>query len=348
MRYDYASIGFFTFDCLGRPVRRIPGPTEFDFLEEITIAVSGAAGAASIVAAKYGMKVLAVGGVGQDDMGDWVLGRLGRFGIDTSRMQRIAGVGTSSSIVAVQEDGQRPAMHMRGATGAFSVPPDEVAQVVDASIVHVGGAGLMDRMDGEPTVELLRQAKLAGALTTLDVASAKREDMPLIARLLPHVDYFLPSIEEARLLSGLEAIPEVARFLLDKGVGCVILTLGDKGAYYHDAAGQRFHVPAFEVDVVCTCGCGDAFNAGLAAALHRGFDPGAAVTFAQATSALNATGLGSQAGVTSFDDTLAFARRTPRKEEPRAVFAPGLGQDLMAVLAAPAPAPEGLPLSPHP
>ncbi|TGR94961.1 kinase, partial [Mesorhizobium sp. M1C.F.Ca.ET.188.01.1.1] len=48
MLYDYASIGFFTFDCLGRPVRRIPGPTEFDFLEEITIAVSGAAGAAAI------------------------------------------------------------------------------------------------------------------------------------------------------------------------------------------------------------------------------------------------------------------------------------------------------------
>lgn len=313
MLYDYASIGFFTFDCLGRPVRRIPGPTEFDFLEEITIAVSGAAGAAAIVAAKYGLKVLGVGGVGADDMGDWVLGKLGQHGVDTSLMQRIEGVGTSSSIVAVQENGQRPAMHMRGATGSFEIAPDQFDKVLDATFVHIGGAGLMDRMDGEPTVDLLARAKRRGCTTTLDVASARHEDMPMIARLLPHVDYFLPSVEEARLLSGLSDTQDVARFMLDRGVRCCILTLGEDGAYYHHADGTRFHIPAFEVGVVCTCGCGDAFNAGFVAGLHRGLGPEDAVTLAQATSALNATGLGSQAGVRSFDHTMEFARRTKRK-----------------------------------
>ncbi len=313
MRYDYASIGFFTFDCLGRPVRRIPGPTEFDFLEEIAIAVSGAAGAAAIVAAKYGMKVLAVGGLGADEMGDWVQAKLAKHGVDTGMMQRIEGVGTSSSIVAVQDNGQRPAMHMRGATGAFYVEPDQFDTILDASIVHIGGAGLMDRMDGEPTIDLLTRAKARGCTTTLDVASARSEDMPMIARLLPHVDYFLPSIEEARLLSGLTDMRSVARFLLDKGLGCCILTLGENGAYYRSQDGTEFHIPAFEVDVVCTCGCGDAFNAGFAAAHNRGFDPHSAVTFAQATSALNATGLGSQAGVTSFDHTAEFAGKTRRK-----------------------------------
>ena len=34
---------------------------------------------------------------------------------------------------------------------------------------------------------------------------------------------------------------------------------------------------------------------------------------AQATSALNATGLGSQAGVESYDKTLAFIRNTPAR-----------------------------------
>lgn len=318
MRYDYASIGFFTFDCLGRPVRRIPGPTEFDFLDEITIAVSGAAGAAAIVAAKYGMKVLGVGGVGKDEMGDWVLAKLARHGVDTRMMQRIGSIGTSSSIVAVQDNGQRPAMHMRGATGAFEIRPEQVDDVLDAAIVHIGGAGLMDRMDGAPTVRLLAQAKSRGCITTLDVASARSEDMPMIAQLLPSVDYFLPSIEEARLLSGLEDRASVAKFMLDRGVGCCILTLGEDGAYYRSQDGTEFHVPAFEVDVVCTCGCGDAFNAGFAAALGRSFDPEAAVTFAQATSALNATGLGSQAGVVSFDHTADFARRTERKRAARA------------------------------
>ena len=55
-------------------------------------------------------------------------------------------------------------------------------------------------------------------------------------------------------------------------------------------------------------GCGDAIDAGYAVALVKGFDPETAVRFAQATSALNATGLGSQAGVESFEHTLNFMK----------------------------------------
>jgi sugar/nucleoside kinase (ribokinase family) len=67
------------------------------------------------------------------------------------------------------------------------------------------------------------------------------------------------------------------------------------------------------VHVKCTCGCGDAFNAGFAVGLCRGLDPETTVRFAQATSALNATGLGSQAGVNSFEDTWSFMTKTPLK-----------------------------------
>ena len=69
-------------------------------------------------------------------------------------------------------------------------------------------------------------------------------------------------------------------------------------------------MPAFDIVVKCTCGCGDAFNAGFAVGLVKGFGSEETVRLAQATSALNATGLGSQAGVVSFEDTLAFARNT--------------------------------------
>jgi len=69
-------------------------------------------------------------------------------------------------------------------------------------------------------------------------------------------------------------------------------------------------MPAFDVEVKCTCGCGDAFNAGFAVGLVKGFDAEATVRFAQATAALNATGLGSQAGVESFAHTMSFAKNT--------------------------------------
>lgn len=313
MGYDYTSIGFYTFDCLGRPVTEIPPNGDTYFIEELTMAVSGAAGSAAIVAAKHGLDVLAVGGVGRDDMGDWVLAKLKSFSIDTSLMQLCEDAGTSSSIVTTRPDGQRPALHMKGATGAFEITPSMVDQVLDADIVHIGGAGLMDKMDGEPSFALLAEAKRRGRTTTLDVFAATADDMALVGGLLPNTDYFLPSIEEAQALSGLTGRAEIARYFIDLGVGACVLTMGEEGAYYHHSDGTSFHLPAFDVDVVCTCGCGDAFNAGFATGLHAGLDAEMTVRLAQASSALNATGLGSQAGITSYEHTLEFARTFPMK-----------------------------------
>jgi sugar/nucleoside kinase (ribokinase family) len=312
MRYDYASIGFYTFDCLGRPVGAIPPGGGTQFIEEIDLAVSGAAGAAVIAAAKHGLNCLAVGAVGDDLMAGWVMDRLASFGVDTSTMQRLKGVGTSTSIVLTRADGSRPALHMKGATGAFVITPDMWDQVLDATVVHLGGVGLMDRMDGAPSAELFSEAKRRGAITTVDVFAAAEKDLDNVVGLLPYTDYFLPSIEEARVLSGLEDVEDVSRFFLDKGVTCCILTLGENGAYYRHSNGDRFLMPAFDIEMICSCGCGDAFNAGIATGLVRGMDPESMVRFAQATSAQNALGLGSQAGVTSFEQTLAFTKRATR------------------------------------
>ena len=318
MRYDYTSIGFYTFDCLGRPVASIPPGGGTLFIDEIQMAVSGAAGAAVIAAAKHGLRCLAVGGVGEDLMADWVIERLNHFGVDTSAMQRCEGVGTSSSIVLTRADGSRPALHMKGATGAFVITDDMLDQVLDARVVHIGGVGLMDRMDGPPSVKLFTEAKRRGCTTTLDVFAAAEKDLANVVGLLPYTDYFLPSIEEARVLSGREDIEDVARFFLDAGVQCCILTLGGDGAYYRHANGTQFLMPAFDIAVVCSCGCGDAFNAGIATGLVRGMSPQDMVRFAQATSALNATGLGSQAGIRSFEHTLAFTK-TPQRASAVAV-----------------------------
>lgn len=311
--YDYTSIGFYTFDCLGRPVTAIPPGGNTYFIEEIAMAVSGAAGAAAIVAAKYGLKVLAVGGVGRDLMGQWVIERLNHFGIDTARMEVCEGVGTSSSIVTTRPDGQRPALHMRGATGAFEVRPEHLDQVLDAKVVHMGGTGLMDRMDGQRSFDLMAEARRRGRITTLDVFAADRKDMANVAGLLPNTDYFIPSIEEAQALSGLTDKEEIGRFFVDLGVGCIVMTMGGEGAYYHHSDGTRFHMPAFDIEVVCTCGCGDAFNAGFATGLINGLNPEETMRLAQASSALNASGLGSQAGVTTLAAARDFIARTPTK-----------------------------------
>ncbi len=313
-KFDYTSMGFITFDALCRPVTQIPPNGDTYFVEELTLAVSGAAGSAVIVAAKHGLKARAVGGVGYDDMGDWVLMKLAKFGIDTSLMARCNGFTTSSSLVTTRPDGQRPALHKRGATDGFYIEDSQIEDLLNTRILHVGGVGLMNRMDDSGrTEEIMREAKRRGVITTLDVFASTAADLPKVERLLPFTDYFLPSEEEARALSGLTDNKDLAQFLLDRGARCVILTLGAEGAYYRHSDGTEFHTPAFDVVVKCTCGCGDCFNGGFATGLIKGLSAQEAVQIAQATSAQNATGLGSQAGVQDYQATLDFIRQTAVK-----------------------------------
>lgn len=310
-RFDFSCMGFYTFDALCRPVTQIPPGGGTYFVEDFTLAVSGAAGSASIVAAKHGLKVQAIGGVGHDDMGDWVLMKLARYGIDTEMMQRCEGFTTSSSIVTTRPDGARPALHKRGATDGFFVTDDQIDRLLDTKILHIGGVGLMNRMDDTGrTEEVMAEARRRGVITTLDVFASTAADLPKVERLLPYTDYFMPSEEEARALSSLYDNRDLAQFLLDRGAGCVILTLGADGAFYLDRDGTNFHTPAFAVDVKCTCGCGDCFNGGFATGLAKGLSPQQAVQLAQASSAQNATGLGSQAGVKDYATTVDFIRRT--------------------------------------
>jgi sugar/nucleoside kinase (ribokinase family) len=305
MRYDVSVIGLYILDVLGRPVTRIPDGGGVDFIEEIRLTVAGTAGGTVIDTAKLGLKSLAVGAVGDDEKADWVLDRMAKHGIDISAMQRLKGVPTSATILNVRPNGERPALHVRGASDHFDVPHDMYEQVFNAPFIMLGGTGLLDRLDGEGGIALLREAKKRGRTTVFDLIGATTNTAKIVLPLLPHIDYFMPSIEEARAMCGKEAASDCANFFLGKGARCCVFTLGGDGAYYAHRDGTRIASPAYDIEVVDTTGCGDAFDAGLIAALHHKMDIETGLRFAQATAGLVATGLGSDAGIVSFEDTLA-------------------------------------------
>jgi sugar/nucleoside kinase (ribokinase family) len=305
MRFDVSVIGLYILDVLGRPVSRIPDGGGVDFIEEIRLTVAGTAGGTVIDAAKLGLKSLAVGAVGDDEKADWVLTAMARHGVDTSAMQRIAGVPTSATILNVRPNGERPALHVRGASDHFHVPRAMHDRVFDAPFIMLGGTGLLARLDGEGGLELLAEAKRRRRTTFFDLIGATIDTANIVLPMLPHIDYFMPSIEEARAMSGLAAPDDCADFFLAKGAACCVFTMGGDGAYYAHRDGTRMTSPAYDIEVVDTTGCGDAFDAGFMAALHHEMDVKMSLRFAQAAAGLVATGLGSDAGIVSFADTLS-------------------------------------------
>jgi sugar/nucleoside kinase (ribokinase family) len=309
MRYDVSVIGLYILDILGRPVVSIPERGNVAFIDEIRLTVAGTAGGTVVDTAKLGLKSLAVGAVGDDEKADFVLAALQKFGADVSAMQRLKGIPTSATILNVRPNGERPALHVRGASDHFDVPPALYDQVFDAPIVHLGGTGLLRKLDGEKSRILLAEAKKRGRVVTFDLIAANAETIAIVEPLLPFIDYFMPSIEEARDMSGQTNPEDCAAFYLDRGTQCCVFTLGGDGAYYAHRDGARLRVPAYRIKVVDTTGCGDAFDAGFITALHHRMEPEAAIRFAQAAAALVATGLGSDAGIVSFEDTMDHMRR---------------------------------------
>lgn len=314
MKHDVSVVGLYILDILGRPISAIPEGSRVEFIDQIRLTVAGTAGGTAVDCAKLGLGTLAVGAVGDDEKGEFVLSTLAGHGIDVSAMQRLAGVPTSATILNIRPNGDRPALHQRGASDHFSVDEPLLEQLLDAEFVHVGGTGLLGRLDGAPTVALLKQARERGCVTTLDLIAATRETLPLVEPCLPYVDYFIPSVEEGSALTGHDEPEAIADYFLGKGVKTCILTLGEHGAYAA-TANEQFRMPAFRVDVADTTGCGDAFSAGVIAALKRGWTLRETVRFASAAAALVATGLGSDAGIVSFEKTVDFMNSARTAQE---------------------------------
>ncbi len=136
----------------------------------------------------------------------------------------------------------------------------------------------------------LEIARAAGVTTILNPAPAAS----LSDAMLSLCDFITPNESEAEALTGLRvtSVAEAkaaAASLLAKGVGAVIITLGDKGALYHDAQ-QTVHVPVVSAGpVVETTGAGDAFNGGFAVAMAEGRNVIDAVRFGCATAGISVT-----------------------------------------------------------
>ncbi len=136
----------------------------------------------------------------------------------------------------------------------------------------------------------LEIARAANVRTILNPAPAAEIPQEMLALC----DFVTPNEAEAEGITGVpvaavEDAERAADVLLSKAVGSAIITLGENGVFYKNAAGS-LHVPAVIAgDVVETTGAGDAFNGGLAAALAEGQPPIDAVRFGCATAGISVT-----------------------------------------------------------
>jgi sugar/nucleoside kinase (ribokinase family) len=302
------ALGVHVLDTLVRPVEQIPEGQGASLVEQITMTAAGTAGGTALTLVKLGATVQSAGAIGNDPLGDLLLQLLSRDGVDTSSLIRRDDAQTSASVLPIRPDGSRPAFHVIGANALYGpqdVPWDAIAA---ATHLHFGGP---EFMGGEVAAQVLAFAREHGVTTSVDCLAPGDPDIfGLISDAVPHVDFFLPNDEQVMGWTGKAQLEDACQALLDLGAGCVAATAGADGAVVATRDGIS-RVPAYQIDVVDTTGCGDAFSAGFLRGTSLGQGPVDAAAFGCGAAALVASGLGSDYGDFDLENLKQFVRDTP-------------------------------------
>ena len=300
-------IGPHIVDVLVRPVTEIPPGQGGVLIEDARITAAGTAAGTSVDLAKLGARVTSIGAIGSDSLGRLLRMLLADHGVETDRLVTREGGRTSTTILPIRPNGERPTMHLPGVTATLTADDVDLDLVARADVLHLGGPDVLGPFATEVAPGLLRHARGSGTTTTVDLlrSGAGPDVLELLRPLWPWVDLFVPNDDQLRSMTGLADLEEAARVLRGLGVGTVVVTCGAEGSLIV-GEGPAERVPAFTLDVVDTTGCGDAFTAGLVVGLQLGWDLPVAARLATAAAALVAQGLGSDAGIVDLPSTLAY------------------------------------------
>ena len=309
-RPKVVSLGIHIVDILGRPVSFIPEGQNVALLEEIRITVAGTAAGTSIDLAKLGAEVYAMGAIGDDELGNFLIDTMKRYGVNTEGLVRKSGVQTSATMLPIRPNGERPALHVTGANGELTFEDLNLDIIANADYLHMGGASLLPKFDGAPMAKALKFAKDHDVVTTFDQVAFPCPNLKeIITVCMPYTDYFMPGFEEAVMMCGFNDRQQVIKYFLDAGAKHTVFKMGGEGssiAYLNNGQIHESRLPALKVPIVDSTGCGDAYCAGFIMGLSMGWDLEKSAKLGTAAGGLVIQGLGSDAGIVDLDQTIAF------------------------------------------
>lgn len=324
-----------------------------------TIATGGAVANTGVALHRLGISTSLMGKVGNDEFGRILLDSL--KGVDPRLAESMIvaeGQHTSYSIVLSIPGVDRIFLHCPGANDTFTVEDIKTEQVERAKLFHFGYPPQMKRIrerEGHNLARLMEKVKGLGAATSLDMAmpdpdaeSGGIDWVGVLRKTLPHVDIFLPSLEEILFmlkrpyydelqlragqdgmlsLVGEEVIGELAEELLGMGCGMVVIKLGESGLYLQTGSKKRLleigagligdverwserqlWAPCFETNVKGTTGAGDCTIAGFLAGLLKGLSPKSAMNHAVAVGAFCVEAIDATSGVVPWEQVSVRVR----------------------------------------
>lgn len=313
------------------------------------IHAGGAVSNTGLALNKLGADALLMSKIGADAFGQILEACLAKTGatIDLIRAQDES---TSYSIVVAPRGMDRLFLHNPGCNHTYGPDDMDFSQIETGSHFHFGYPTLMKRFyqdEGRELVDLFRRVKEKGLTTSLDMTLVDPESeagqcdwATILKRVLPFVDFFVPSIEElaymldqpryeawqtksggddiTKHLSIEKDIRPLAKKALQLGCKAILLKCGAAGLYIKTSSpesmlvlGEAYrnwgNVDHFEKSyvpdrVLSATGAGDTSIAAFLKAMQDGYSPLECVQFAAGTGASCVAAYDSLSGLLSFSE----------------------------------------------
>ena len=254
-------------------------PQEERLAHVLSVTRGGGGGAHNVLIDLARMKapfpLMAIGHVGNDEDGRWLIEEAKEYKIDFSGVRVSLDTPTSfTDVMTVQSTGRRTFFHARGANQLLSA---EDIDPGSCKIFHLAYLLLLDRID-PVAPQLLKRIRAEGIKTSVDVVSPEKANFAeVVLPALEHVDYLILNEIEAGECAGMrirredgavdrEALLATAKALWRENL--VVIHMPE-GALAYSGEGQ-IYVPSIPVaKVVSSVGAGDAFCAGVLYGIHE-------------------------------------------------------------------------------
>ncbi len=282
--------------------------------------------------AKLGAKIPleAVGLVGKDALGKYILDDLKQHKIDARQIQTITKAPTSYTDVMTEVDtGRRTFFHCRGANALWNGKGLDFKKS-KAKIFHLGYLLLLDAIDesdkkyGTRGAALCAAAQKAGLKTSIDCVSEDSDRFAeIVSPILPHTDYCIVNELEAGKTTGFTirrengtldtvALRHAAGALLQLGVKELVCVHFPEGGFARARGGEDYWQPSLKLPqkhIQGTAGAGDAFCAGMLLGIHEGWEIQRSLFTAICAAAANLSDSTCTGGMKKLRSVLALAKK---------------------------------------
>jgi sugar/nucleoside kinase (ribokinase family) len=226
----------------------------------------GAPANVAVAASKLGARAAFIGKVGEDAFGRRLESVLKCYGVETQGMRFDPEHRTTLNFMTIPEPNRTEMLFYRNPGADMLLAPEELDRRLLAStaVYHFGSVSLAVEPCRSAALEGATFARGKGALVSFDVnyrpslwddvARAKAE----IVQAIASADIVKVNETELSLLTDTDDSTAGCLQIVERGPALCVATLGPQGSAWATRASVG-QVKGFEVDVVDTTGCGDAF-----------------------------------------------------------------------------------------